>query len=96
MLAICSTQWIVINQVRLEVNKNLSDCTDKKWFFQDYKTPESDKMFLMLLEALKTWIRVRVCVTGKCNLNGHSEFSSFSVISYRRKAKERFAIEKIE
>ena len=42
--------------------------------FQDYKTPRSDKMFLMLLEALKTGIQVRVYETGKCNVNGHSEF----------------------
>ncbi len=66
--------------VRLEVKQNPSGCKDKKWFFQDYKTPGSDKMFLMLLEALKTGMRVRVYVTGKCNLHGHSEFSSVSVI----------------
>ena len=66
--------------VRLEVNKNPSGCNDKKWFFRDYKTPGADKMFLTLLEALKTGMRVRVYVTGKCDLHGHSEFSSVSVI----------------
>lgn len=82
--------------VRLEVNKNPSGCTDKQWFFQDYKIPGSDKMFLILLEALKTGMRVRVYVTGKCNLHGHSEFSSISVIGAATTSKKRLALEIIE
>ena len=66
--------------VRLEVNQNPSGCQDKRWFFQDYKTTGSNKMFLTLLEALKTGMRVRVYVTGRCNLAGYSEFSSVSVV----------------
>jgi hypothetical protein len=82
--------------VRLGVNKNPSGCKDKQWFFQDYKTPGSDKMFLMLLEALKTGMRVRVYVTGRCNVHGHSEFSSVSVIGPATKGKKRAALEIIE
>ena len=66
--------------VRLEVNQNPSGCHNKSWFFQDYKAPGSQKMFWTLLEALKTGMRVRVYVTGKCHLNGYSEFSSVSVV----------------
>ena len=66
--------------VRLYVKHNPSGCKDKKWFYHDYGTPGSDTMFLMLLEALNKGMRVRVYVTGKCNLHGHSEFSSVSVI----------------
>ncbi len=66
--------------VRLEVKQNPSGCRDKRWFCQDYNTTGSDKMFLTLLEALKVGMRVRVYVTGRCNLDGYSEFSSVSVI----------------
>ena len=66
--------------VRLDVKGNPSDCRDKQWFFQDYGVPGSDKMFLTLLESVKSRIRVRVYVTGRCNLDGYSEFSSVSVV----------------
>jgi hypothetical protein len=65
--------------VRLDVKENPSGCRDKQWFFQDYVASGSDKMFLTLLEAIKAGIRVRVYVTGRCNLAGYSEFSSVSV-----------------
>jgi hypothetical protein len=66
--------------VRLEVKKPLSACGDKQWFFQDYEKSGSDKMHLMLLESLKSGLRVRVYLTGRCNLDGYSEFSSVSVL----------------
>ncbi len=65
--------------VRLDVKTNPSGCEDKRWFFQDYGAPGSDKMFLTLLEAVKSGARVRVYVTGRCNLDGYSEFSSVSM-----------------
>jgi hypothetical protein len=37
-------------------------------------------MFDILLEGIKSGIRMRVYVTGVCNLNGYSEFSAVSVI----------------
>ncbi|MEQ1880297.1 MAG: hypothetical protein ABL878_04925 [Burkholderiales bacterium] len=66
--------------VRLGVKKTPSACGDKQWFFQDYEKSGSDKMYLMLLESLNSGLRVRVYLTGRCNLDGHSEFSSVSIL----------------
>jgi len=65
--------------VRIDVKQNPSGCDQKAWFYQDYGLPGSDKMFLTLLEAVKSGFAVRVYVTGKCNLHGYSEFTSVSV-----------------
>ena len=37
-------------------------------------------MFEALLESLSTEVRLRIYVTGVCNLNGYAEFSAVSVI----------------
>jgi len=37
-------------------------------------------MFDILLEGIKSGLRMRVYVTGVCNLSGYSEFSAISVI----------------
>lgn len=67
-------------EVRLPVKENPSGCKNKTWFYQDYGTPGSDKMFNTILEGINSGIRLRVYVTGKCNFDGYSEFSSVSVI----------------
>ena len=67
-------------EIRLPVQENPSGCTNKTWFYQDYRSPGSEKMFQTILEGVKSGIRVRVYVTGKCNLDGYSEISSVSVI----------------
>lgn len=67
-------------EVRLQVAHNPSGCGEKTWFYQDYDSPGSDMMFKTLLEAIKSKIRMRVYVTGKCNLNGYSEISSVSIV----------------
>ena len=67
-------------EVRLPVRKNPSGCMNKTWFYQDYRSPGADKMFQTLLEGLKSGLRVRVYVTGRCNLNGYSEISSVSAV----------------
>ena len=65
--------------VRLDATKNPSGCPDGRWFFQDYGAAGSNKMFLTLLEAVKAGIPVRIYVTGRCNLDGYSEFSAVSM-----------------
>ncbi len=65
---------------QLPVGKNPSGCRDDEWFYQDYSSNGSDKMFDLLLEGLKSKLRLRVYVTGKCNLDGYSEISSISVV----------------
>jgi hypothetical protein len=66
-------------EVRLQVKENPSGCNEKSWFYQDYDSPGSDKMYKTLLEGIKSGIRLRVYVTGKCNLNGYSEISAVSI-----------------
>jgi hypothetical protein len=66
-------------ELRLPVGKNPSGCREKNWFYQNYDSPGSDQMFKVLLESLSTDIRLRVYVTGVCNLNGYAEFSAVSV-----------------
>ena len=67
-------------RVSLTVKDNPSGCKEKEWFFQDYGGPGAKEMYATLLEALKSGLRVRVFVTGRCNLDGHSEISSLSAI----------------
>ena len=66
--------------IRLAVKKNPSGCKNKEWFFQDYGGPGAREMYATLLESLKSGLRVRVYVTGRCNLDGYSEFSSLGAI----------------
>lgn len=63
----------------LEDAKNPSGCSNKTVFFRDYDLPGSGQMYDTLLAALTTGKRVRVYVTGTCDLNGSSNISSVSI-----------------
>lgn len=65
---------------RLNVDDNPSKCKVDSWFFQDYSNTGADQMFQTLLEALTKDAKVRVYVTGRCNLDGYSEISSVSIV----------------
>ena len=67
-------------EVRLQVRKNPSGCREKNWFYQNYESRGANEMFRLLLEGLKQEIQLRVYVTGVCNINGYSEFSSVSAV----------------
>ena len=67
-------------EVILPVKKNPSGCSNKTWFYQDYVTVGSDKMFETLLRGVESGSKVRVYVTGKCNVYGYSEFVSVGII----------------
>ena len=67
-------------EVRLPVKENPSGCESETWFYQNYDSVGSDKMFNTLLEGLSLEIQLRVYVTGICNTNGYSEFSSVSIV----------------
>ena len=67
-------------EVRLPVRENPSGCREKNWFYQNYESPGADQMFEVLLESLSSDIRLRLYVTGVCNLNGYAEFSAISVV----------------
>jgi hypothetical protein len=63
-------------EVQLAVKSNQSGCRDNDWFYLNYDLPGSDKMFDLFVEGLKNSVRLRVYVTGVCNLKGYSEISA--------------------
>jgi len=67
-------------EFRLPVEENPSGCREETWFYRDYSSSGSDKMFEILFEGIKSGVQVRVYVTGVCNIDGYSEISSVSVI----------------
>ncbi len=65
--------------VSLEVTKNPSGCRDKQSFYQFYRIRGADRMFDLFLEAMVHNRKVRVFVTGRCDIDGYSEISSASM-----------------
>lgn len=66
--------------VVLNVDENPSGCKNDETFYQDYGFPGSKQMFDTLLEAVVAGKKVRVYVTGKCELNGYAEISSVGIV----------------
>jgi len=67
-------------EVKLPITENPSGCREKNWFYQNYGATGSEQMFDVLLKGVTSDIRLRVYVTGLCNINGYAEFSSVNVI----------------
>lgn len=53
-----------------------SGCRAANRFYQNYDAPGASQGFELLLESLESGVRVRVYVTGVCNLNGYAEISA--------------------
>lgn len=66
-------------EVRLPVKDNPSGCREENWFYLNYDAPGSKQMFAVLLEAIQSDIRLRVYVSGICNLNGYAEITSINL-----------------
>ena len=66
-------------EVRLPVKDNPSGCSEDNWFYLNYEAPGSAQMFALLLEAIQSEIRLRVYVSGVCNINGYAEISSINI-----------------
>lgn len=66
--------------VTLDTRKNPGDCKDKNNYYQDYDANGAQQMFSTLLQATATGNKVRVYVTGKCELNGYSEITSIGIL----------------
>ncbi len=66
--------------VRLNLSDNPGGCRSKDTFYQDYSASGAQQMFQTLLEAVASGKRVRVFVTGRCELNGYGEISSVSIL----------------
>ena len=65
-------------ELRLSGKKNPSGCREKDWFYINYEMRGADKMFDLFFDSIKTELRLRVYVTGVCNLSGYAEISSVS------------------
>ena len=65
-------------EVRLEGSKNPSGCREDDWYYLNYEAPGADKIFDLFVDAIEQRLRLRVYVTGVCNINGYSEISSVS------------------
>ena len=66
-------------ELHLAGKKNPSGCSEEGWFYIDYEARGADKMFDMFVDSIKIQLRLRVYVTGVCNVSGYSEISSVSV-----------------
>jgi hypothetical protein len=65
--------------VRLKVSKNPTKCKNKEMFCRAYRMPGAQHMYVKLENAVASSQKVRVHVTGRCELNGYSEISSISI-----------------
>jgi hypothetical protein len=67
-------------EFRLKLTENPAGCKNPDTFYQDYDSVGADKMYHLLLQALSTEKKVRVHVTGRCELNGYAEISAVSMM----------------
>lgn len=65
---------------KLSVTENPSGCKNKEMFFLDYSASGAEQMYDTLLQAVISGKKVRVYVTGRCELKGYSEISSVGII----------------
>jgi len=68
--------------VKLKITENPSGCKNKEVFYQDYNITGAVQMYEALLKAVVSDKKVRVYVTGKCDLNGYSEISSVTIVPF--------------
>ena len=67
-------------EVKLSLKTNRSGCRIGSWFYQDYGLNGSEKMYDTLLQGLLNRSRIRLYVTGKCNVNGYAEFTAVGIV----------------
>ena len=63
-------------EINLDVERNPSGCRADGWFYLNYAASGAAQMFELFVESLKSGLRLRVYVTGVCNLNGYAEISA--------------------
>ena len=66
-------------EVQLDIEENPSGCREKDWFYLNYEARGANKIFDLFVDNIKSELRLRVYVTGVCNLKGYSEISAVSV-----------------
>ena len=65
--------------VKINVASNPSRCKHTQGFYHYYSGVGSEYMFHALLGAVTSGKKVRVYVTGGCDLDGYNEISSVSI-----------------
>ena len=63
-------------EIQLALKDNPSGCREDDWFYLNYDLPGAEKMFDLFVDGIQKSLRLRVYVTGVCNLNGYSEISA--------------------
>lgn len=63
-------------EIHLDAARNPSGCRKDDWYYLNYEATGATQMFELFVESLKSGLRLRVYVTGVCNLNGYSEISA--------------------
>lgn len=63
-------------EIHLDVARNPSGCREDDWFYLNYEARGAEQMFELFVESLKAGLRLRVYVTGVCNLKGYAEISA--------------------
>lgn len=71
-------------ELRLDGAANPSGCRAQDWYYQDYDAPGADKMFELFVDRLQSSLRLKVYVTGVCNINGYAEIAAVSASSNTR------------
>ena len=66
-------------EVQLSEKENPSGCREKGWYYLNYDAAGADKMFDLFVDNIKSNLRLKVYVTGICNLKGYAEISAVSV-----------------
>ena len=67
-------------EVKVDLEENPSGCREKQWFYRDYTGTGSDHMFRAFLGAVTAGKRVRVYVTGRCDIEGYSEITEVTLV----------------
>jgi hypothetical protein len=65
-------------EVQLTIKEDPSGCREKDWFYLNCEARGASKMFDLFVDNIKSELRLRVYVTGVCNLKGYSKISAVS------------------
>ena len=66
-------------KVKIAVTANPSKCQQTQFFYHYYDGAGSEYMFNTLLAAVTSGKKVRVYVTGACDIDGYNEITSVSI-----------------
>lgn len=80
ILALSATSFSKI-VIRGNFPENISGCRDKERFYFDFGRPGTRFIYDLLLTAVASDKRIKLRVTGNCELKGMSEISEASILA---------------